>query len=87
MCKFCGQVHCPQNCPSYGLLPPEYHSRPRRFCKICLGLIPSGEAAYRSGKKFICYGCAEQIDISDLMRICEVKNRRELISILGFQAD
>ncbi len=87
MCKFCRQDNCPQNCPSYGLLPPTASNRPRRFCRICLGLIPSGDVAYRSGKRFVCYSCAEEMDICDLMRICEIKNRRELISILGFQVD
>ena len=31
--------------------------------------------------------CAEEIDISDLMRICETENRRQLISMLGFISD
>ncbi len=87
MCKFCKQVHCPENCPSYGLLPPDYSNRPRRFCRICLGLIPSGDVAYRFGKKFVCFNCTEEMDVPDLMRICEIENRRELISILGFSAD
>lgn len=87
MCKFCRQVNCPQNCPSYGLLPSDYSAKPRRFCKICLGLIPSSDVAYKSGKKYICYNCTEQMDINDLMRICETQTRRELISALGFYAD
>ena len=87
MCKFCRQVNCPQNCPSYGLLPPTPSNRPRRFCRICLGRIPDGDAAYRSGKRFVCYSCAEEMDIYDLMRICEIENKRDLISRLGFHAD
>ena len=87
MCKFCKQVHCPPNCPSYGLLPPDYSNRAHRFCRICLGIIPSGEISYRYGKKVVCFSCAEEIEVSDLMRICEIENRRELISLLGFERD
>lgn len=87
MCKFCKQVHCPPSCPNHGLLPPDYSNRPHRFCRICLGIIPPGDVAYRYGKKVICFSCAEEIEISDLMRICEIENRRELISILGFEPD
>ena len=87
MCKFCRQVNCPENCPSYGLLPPNPQTRPRRFCRICLGLIPHGDAAYRREKMLVCYNCAEEMDIYGLMRICEIENRRELISLLGFEPD
>lgn len=87
MCKLCNQVPCPETCPSYGLFPPAYSSRPRRFCKICLREIPHGDVAYRSGKKVVCFNCAEEIDISDLMRICETENRRQLIFMLGFVSD
>ncbi len=87
MCKYCHRDNCPENCPSFGANPPRRSGSPRRYCKICMGLIPSGDISYSSGEKYICYSCCEQMDIYDLMRVCGAEDRRELISSLGFHAD
>lgn len=58
-----------------------------RFCRLCGEHIPNDESALVINEKSICLGCISEIDTDDIVRLCELENKTDLLTKLGFRYD
>ena len=84
MCRICGFLFCPPGCPRYkgewagsGPLMGE--------CAVCEGALHQGDAVFARGELLICAECVSGLWMDQLLDLCELEDRAELLCAhLGF---
>jgi len=73
MCSECGMLFCPPACPGY-----DEPKLPR--CSVCDAEIYPDEA-FGLEDKFICSYCLDNMELFDVLRICEIKDVKKLLTV------
>ena len=77
MCNECDFYVCPDGCP--GAVADKSEE-----CAICGRMIRDGEKYAEDGENgVVCEHCANQMEIDDVLRICEVSSVMELLGDMG----
>ena len=77
MCSECDFYVCPDGCPNAV-------ADKNDECELCGSLIENGDEYAEDGEGgIVCEHCANQMEIDDVLRICEVASVMELLSDMG----
>ena len=75
MCELCLKTFCPSGCPNR-----EWGEHKK--CPICGNYIYIDEGIRAPDGEIYCKDCISEMDIDEILQICEIKNSIELIGLI-----
>lgn len=80
MCEICQMAFCPSGCP-------EREPSPVRRCPRCEMPLYSGEGVKAPDGVIYCKDCISEMDLSEVLQICEISDAVSLLGILRKRAE
>ena len=75
MCSECGKLFCPSGCPGN-----DASELPR--CSECGAEVYPDEAFRVPDGEYICSYCLDNMELFDVLRICEIKDVKTLLAVV-----
>ena len=76
MCSECHFYRCPDSCP--GVVGDKSDE-----CRSCGSAVRCGEEYVEDGGEIVCENCANEMELDEILRICEVSSVTELLREMG----